>query len=95
MADHASDRWTVDGRGEVGTGQLPIRANGKIIAAIRDHGTLGDARLVIATPDLLRTAKAMMAKLENMTSDEFAKGGERTERLELAAAIKHATNPDR
>jgi hypothetical protein len=43
--------WNVAGRGD-GNQQLPIYAHGKIIAAIRDHGKLADARLIAAAPEL-------------------------------------------
>ena len=48
---HTPGPWVKAGRGD-GTGQLPIRANGKIIAAVRDHGSLADAQLIAAAPDL-------------------------------------------
>jgi hypothetical protein len=40
--------------------QLPIYANGKIIAAVRDYGSLSDARLISAAPDLLEALKSFL-----------------------------------
>lgn len=47
-----------------------------------------------AAPDLLNACKAMIAKLENLTSDEFAKGGEKVERERMIAAIAEAEKED-
>ncbi len=53
--------WTVDKQGEKGTQQLPIRAGGKIIAAIRDEGRLEDARLIAAAPLAYENHKRIVA----------------------------------
>ena len=45
-----------------------------------------------AAPALLEAAKAMLARIENITSDEFSKGGDQAERVALYAAIKLATD---
>lgn len=48
---HTKGPWKHDGRGD-GNKQLPIRANGKIIAALRDHDTLANAKLIAAAPKM-------------------------------------------
>ena len=52
MTKHTPGPWKYDGQGD-GNKQLPIRSRGNIIAAIRGSGTLDDARLIAAAPDLL------------------------------------------
>jgi hypothetical protein len=37
---------------------------------------------------LAEKAKALLARLENLTTDQFSKGGERKEREELRAALR-------
>lgn len=49
--------WKVAGRGD-GNKRLPTLANGKIIAAIRDEGSLADARLIAAAPTLYALVRA-------------------------------------
>ncbi len=59
MSTHTLGPWRMAGQGK--NKQLPIVADGKIIAAIRDWGTLGDARLIAAAPELLAACKAVAA----------------------------------
>lgn len=40
---------------------------------------------------ILTAAKALLAKLDNMTTDDFSKGGESKEREALRAAIEAAS----
>ena len=62
---HTPGEWTYDDHGD-GNKQLPIRAGGKIIAAIRDHGKLDDARLIIAAPELLTVVKWLLPIIEKL-----------------------------
>jgi len=50
-----------------------------------------NACLIYAAPDLLSACVAMLAKLDGMTSSEFANGGERAERIAMQAAVNKAT----
>ena len=43
-----------------------------------------------ASVDLLAAAKALLTKIEGMTSQEFSMGGEKLEREALSAAIARA-----
>ncbi len=59
---------------------------------ISDCGTLDDAeRIVLAlsgpSADVPTAAAALLRRIMNMTTDDFAKGGEREEREQLAAAL--------
>lgn len=56
---HTPGPWKTAGHGN-GRGELPIRANGKTIAIIRDAGRLADAHLIDARPDLLAALQAML-----------------------------------
>jgi len=59
---HTKGPWEVAGHGD-GNKQLPILANGKIIAAIRDDGSLADAHLIAAAPDLLEACELALYAL--------------------------------
>lgn len=49
------------------------------------------ARAASSHDALLEAAKAMLARIENITSAEFSKGGDQAERVALYTAIKAAS----
>lgn len=49
-----------------------------------DHA---NARLIAAAPELADAARALLDRLDNMTVDEFQRGGERNERERLRAGL--------
>lgn len=49
-----------------------------------------NARLIATAPELLACAKALLHRLDTMTSDEFALGGEKAEREALRATLAKA-----
>lgn len=52
MTEHTPGPWTVAPQGD-NNRQLPILAQGQTIAAIRDQGSLADAKLIAAAPTML------------------------------------------
>lgn len=62
---HTKGKWKVAGQGD-GNGQLPILANGKIIAAVRNHGSLADAHLIAAAPELLEALKYTIQRIKDI-----------------------------
>lgn len=44
-------------------------------------------------PDLLTAAKALLGKIDNITTEDFSRGGERVEREALRLAIAEAEMP--
>lgn len=67
---HTPGPWMVAGQGD-GNKQLPISADGKIIAAVRDQGSFSDARLIAAAPDLLEALKTLVWQAENHNQTVF------------------------
>ena len=53
-----------------------------------------NARLIVAAPDLLDACKKTRKRLENMTTLEFARGGEKAERESLDSAIMKAESQE-
>ena len=49
-----------------------------------------NANLIAAAPDLLEACKAMIACLEDLTTEDFSRGGEKAEREMMIAAIAKA-----
>ena len=54
------------------------------------HCRPADRPLIAAAPELLAACKAALALLANLTSEEFARGGDRPARMALADAIARA-----
>ena len=86
---HTPGPWKVAGQGD-GNQQLPIFAKGKIIAAIRDNGSIGDANLIAAAPDLLEACEFMLKKLERITTKDFSLGKDKPARDLMLKAIAKA-----
>jgi len=66
---------------------------GKFIAelAYDSDWDKANAILIFTAPDLLECAQALLKRLEDMTTADFALGYERAEREALQAAIARAT----
>ena len=62
--------------------------NGLIIC--RGRITQEDARLIAAAPDLLSACEFTLARLRDMTTEDFSKGGDKMAREELVKAIAKA-----
>lgn len=62
----------------------------KEVCQINPWVSLEKANTIAAAPELLAACKAMIDKLENLTTDEFSKGGEKEERERMKAAIQKA-----
>lgn len=88
---HTPGPWKTAGRGDK-MKQLPIYANGKIIAAVRDYGSLSDARLIAAAPDLLLALETCLKNTEMRRASGFESGPMIDYEIEIArAAIAKAT----
>ena len=76
----------------IGDAGIEIVADGQCIA--RAYPLLqrdANARLIAAAPEMLTVASALLAKLDTITTEEFSRGEEKTEREALRAAIRKAT----
>ena len=52
-----------------------------------------NARLIAAAPDLLSACEFTLARLRDMTTEDFSKGGDKMAREELVKAIAKAKGP--
>lgn len=94
MSKHTRGPWTIE---DTKDGQYErIQSHGYVIAwtGHKDFGSLpehkANAALIAAAPELLEACKSMIARLENLTSDDFHKGREKAERERMIAAIAAA-----
>lgn len=96
QAQHTAGKWTVAKRGD-GNQQLPILAGHRIIAAVRDHGSLADARLIAASPDLLAACDEACRTFGDIERHPtLASNGQTAQamRTVLNVALKKATGND-
>jgi hypothetical protein len=96
---HTKGPWSVITRG---SRQYPERGIGKLMPSksfmpiavidgeLEDPEIEANARLIAAAPELLEACKAMVARFDTLTTEEFSKGGEKAEREKIIAAIEHA-----
>ena len=92
MSQHTPGPWTA--HDDYGTGTLPcvlsdtVNTGGNFYVA--QCNVFADARLIAAAPEMLTVASALLAKLDTITTEEFSRGEEKTEREALRAAIRKA-----
>lgn len=48
---------------------------------------LGDGRLITSAPDLLKASLALLDRIDNISTEDFQRGGEKKEREELRAVL--------
>ena len=91
MSYHTPGPWTYDeATGEVHHNDgdfMPLVATVNLEDVDPEQGH-GDGRLIAAAPDVVVAAKALLAKLDDMTIYEFERGGDGDYREALRRALK-------
>lgn len=56
--------------------------------SVAETRSLDNARSIAGLPELIEAARALLRRIDNLTSEEFSKGGEREEREALETAAE-------
>jgi hypothetical protein len=67
-----------------------VMADGPTQVCVLTEGTMEDARLIAAAPELLAACKSVLFDLQTLTSHDFQHGGDAKCRLLLKSAIAKA-----
>lgn len=92
-AQHTPGPWTA--HDDDGTGTLPCVLAQQPTAGnfyVAQCNVFADARLIAAAPTLLAALRLVLDNLDNMTTDEFARGADKHARDKARAAIRKATD---
>lgn len=92
---HTPGPWRYYKQGDGTRFHITARANGTPGNHVDDFATVDirkedNARLIAAAPELLAAAIALLNKIDDITTEDFSKGGEREERETLREIIAKA-----
>jgi hypothetical protein len=83
-APYAAAPWHVE-RGEIRNELGDVLAN--VPYTLGDDQDHANGRLIAAAPELANAARALLDRIDHMTTDDFQRGGERREREALRAVL--------